>query len=83
MAKKRNLLGALVALGAVAAAAAAVYDRREEIRDLLNDAKERFCTCGDQTEDEAEGWEDGEGDLVIDITVEREPKKNEEDGGEN
>ena len=83
MAKKRNLLGALVALGAVAAAAAAVYDRREEIRDLLNDAKERFCCSGDQTEDEAEGWEDGEGDLVIDITVEREPREKEEESGEN
>ena len=83
MAKKKGLLGTLALLGAAAAATAAVYNRREEIRDLLNGAKERFFGSGDETAEETEERTDDEDALVIDITVECEPEKKEEEDGED
>lgn len=68
MAKKSGALTVFAALGA-AAAAAALWYKREEIRDLLDEAKERFCGST-EPEDEPEGWDDGEGDLIIDVTAE-------------
>ena len=43
MAKKKSVLGQLLKLGGIAAAAAAVYYKRDEIKAFLADAAERIC----------------------------------------
>ena len=77
MAKKKGFIGTVLTLSAVAAAAAAVYYKRDEIRELLEEAKERF-SFEEELMDEEDVAEDGEGDIIIDITVEREPQEEEE-----
>ena len=79
MAKTKGILGTLLAVGTAAAAAAAVYYKREQIRDLLDDVAERF-----RVEDEAEDLpeEEEECGLVIDVTVEREPSEETKESGE-
>ena len=77
MAQKKGFFGTLLTLSAVAAATAAVYYKRDEIRELLEEAKERF-SFEEELMDEEDVAEDGEGDIIIDITVEREPQEEEE-----
>ena len=74
MAKKNGFFGTLLTLSAVAAATAAVYYKRDEIRELLEEAKERFFPEEELMNEEDIG-EAGVGDIVIDITVEHEPEE--------
>ena len=82
MAKKNGTFGVLAAIGAVAVAAAAtaaVYYKREEIRGVLDDIADRFRVEG---ADEEELPEEEEISLVIDITAEKDPSEEEEESGE-
>ena len=82
MAKRNGTFGVLAAIGAVAVAAAAtaaVYYKREEIRDVLDDFADRF-RAEDADEDELPDEE--EISLVIDITAEKDPSEEEEESGE-
>jgi len=79
MAKKNNFLSTMTTRCAVVAATAAVYHKREELRELFRNAKE--CFCGDRTrETEPEGWEDGEGDIVIYMSEVQQMQEKEENG---
>ena len=80
MAKAKGIWGTLLAVGTAAAAAAAVYYKREQIRDLLDDVAERFRVEISDEEDFPE--EEEECGLVIDVTVEREPSEETKESGE-
>jgi len=67
--KKKSLFGTIALIGATAAAAAAVYSRRKEIRAMIEEAAERFLPVDDEPEDAAECWEENDDtDIVIDRT---------------
>ncbi len=67
--KKKSLFGAIAFISAAAAATAAVYANRKEIRALLEDAAERFLPVDDEPETEPESWEENDDtDIVIDRT---------------
>ncbi len=71
MAKKKSFFGTLLKLGGLAAATAAVYYKRNEIKELLAGVAERVFP----EETEAENVEDfipEEPDIIIDATVKTE-----------
>ena len=71
MSKKSSILGTVLALSGVAAATAAVYYKREEIRAFLEKTAERYfpASC-DEDVAEAEDIAEDECDIVIDTTDE-------------
>ena len=65
MAKKKSVLGQLLKLGGIAAAAAVVYYKRDEIKAFLADAAERIFPEDAETEPVEEMLEP-EPEIVID-----------------
>ena len=81
MAKKKSALGTLLKLGGIAAATAAVYYKRNEIRAFLSDALERVFPEDADTEP-VEDFIPVEPEIIIDGTanaVAQKEKKTEED----
>jgi len=70
MANRKSLVGSLLAVGAVAAAAAAVYCKRDEIRSFLDNTAERLFGEADDAAPCEEPVFEEEVSLVIDTTAE-------------
>ncbi len=70
MAKKKSFFGTLLKLGGLAAATAAVYYKRNEIKAFLAEAAERIFPEDAEIEPVEETLEP-ESDIVIDATAER------------
>jgi len=81
MEKKNGWLGTALTLGAVAAAAAVAYTRREEIRSFLSGQLGTEKKPADGVEEIEDLPAGDEGTLVIDISDEAQ-KKEEETGAE-
>ena len=71
MAKKKSFFGTLLRLGGLAAATAAVYYRRDEIKAFLADAAGRLFPEEPETEPVEEMIET-EPDIIIDATAKAE-----------
>lgn len=71
MAKKAGLFSTIATLGVIASAAAAVYYKRNEIREVLDEVIDRFLPDTDEpdTEFETAADEETEKDIVIDQTA--------------
>lgn len=67
MAKKSGFFGTLATLGAIAGATAAVYYKRGEIKDILDQVMDRFIKSDDTVEAEFQDVTE-ERDIVIDTT---------------
>ena len=71
MAKKKSFFGKLLRLGGIAAAGAAIYYKRDEIKAFLSDAAERIFPEDAELEPVEETLET-EADVVIDATAKAE-----------
>ncbi len=71
MAKKKSFFGTLLRLGGLAAATAAVYYKRDEIKAFLADAADRLFPDEPETEPVEEMIET-EPDIIIDATAKAE-----------
>ncbi len=76
MAKKKSAFGKLLRLGGIAAAAAAIYYKRDEIKAFLSDAAEKIFPENAEPEPVEETLEP-EPDIVIDATEKAEAKTEE------
>ncbi len=76
MAKKKSFFGTLLKLGGLAAATAAVYYKRDEIKAFLADAAERIFPENAEI-DPIEETLEPEPDIVIDATEKAEAKTEE------
>ena len=65
MGKNKSLIGTVLKLGGLAAATAAVYYKREEIKSFLDDLAERCAPAAKVVEEEAPA---AEPEIVIDVT---------------
>ena len=71
MAKKAGLFSTIATLGVIASAAAAVYYKRNEIREVLDEVIDRFLPEKDEEDAELDSAanEEPEKDIVIDRTA--------------
>ncbi len=78
MAKKKSFFGKLIRLGGIAAAGAAIYYKRDEIKAFLTDAAERLFPEEAETEPVEEMLET-EPEIIINATAEAGESENTEE----